>query len=244
MPELGLSLRVASGAGQDRLARVVHDLRAPLQAIRGECFTLRRAGVSARQRAGLRAIDAEAVRVSAALDELLRLTGPDPGTDRRRSRVPLTELVLEVARRGAAVARPRRVSLLVRVPPGDPLAVAGDEDGLRRALDNLVQNAVRHSPERGRVDLRAARVGAEAVLTVGDRGAGVPADERERIFLAGVRGRGARGAGAGLGLAIAREAAEAAGGRLELASGGPGAVFRLTLPLLAAASVPRQQPPS
>ena len=197
------------------LARVVHDLRAPLQAIRGQCFTLSRHPASGRQRAGLRAIDAEALRLSAALDDLLRLGG-GPGPARRRGPLDLGALAAEAARRGAAAARLAHVHVRLRPEAGPGPAARGDAAAIRRALDNLIANAIRHSPRGGLVTVEVGETAGEARVVVRDRGPGVAPEDRERIFAAGVRGRDPVGAGLGLGLAIARDAAEADGGRLVL----------------------------
>jgi signal transduction histidine kinase len=98
---------------------------------------------------------------------------------------------------------------------------------------NLVDNAVTHAGSR--VELRLDSHDGHVVLDVMDDGPGVPDDEREQVFERFHRGDPARTRGApgtGLGLAIARSLAERAGGQLELLEGGPGARFRLTLPLL------------
>ena len=229
MPELGVGLR-GTAPIEGALARIVHDLRAPLQAIRGECFTLSRRGVSGRQRASLRAIDAEAVRLSSALDDLLRLAVA-PAAGSARILADLADLAAEAARRGAAVGRPGGVRVRLRVPPGPRPLVKADAAAVARALDNLVANAVRHTPRARRVSLEVGVRSGEARAVVRDQGPGVPPEDRERIFRAGERGRDPLGRGAGLGLAIAREIAEAHGGRLVLIDEGPGAAFLLALPL-------------
>jgi len=231
MPDLGVG--VAAGSALDgSLARIVHDLRAPLQAIRGECFTLSRRAASGRQRAGLRAIDAEAVRLSTALDDLLRVaTARPPAPSRAPILADLADLAEAAGRRGAAVGRPGGVRVRVRVDPGPRPLVVADPGAVARALDNLVGNAVRHSPRARRVTIEAGVRAAEARVVVRDQGPGVPPEDRERIFRARERGRDPIGAGAGLGLAIARDVVEAHGGRLVLLDERPGAAFLLALPL-------------
>jgi len=232
MPELGLGARAVSPLAEP-LARIVHDLRAPLQVIRGECFTLSRRSGSGRERAGLRAIDAEAVRLSTALDDLLRLAaGPLPAPRPAPVLADLANLAAEAARRGGVAARPGGVRVRLRVDPGPRPVVVGDPGALARALDNLVGNAIRHSPRARRVTIAAGVRGPEARVVVRDQGPGVPPEDRARIFRAGERGRDPVGAGAGLGLAIARDVAEAHGGRLELLDERPGAAFLLALPLV------------
>jgi len=211
----------------DAVAGLVHDLRTPLQVIRGECFALRRRGVSQPQRAGLSAIDAEVDRLSTALDDLLRLAAsPPPGPI---APVALAEVVRDAAERWRRPAAAREVRIEMRVLR-EPLVRASRRD-LERILDNLLANAVRHSPPAAALTVEVSAARGLAVVRVSDRGAGVDPLDRERIFRPGERGRRPRGRGHGLGLAIASQMARLHGGRLELEAGGPWAVFRLSLPL-------------
>ena len=113
-------------------------------------------------------------------------------------------------------------------------------------LDNLLSNAVRHTPAGGRVELSAGTSGAQAWLRVQDACGGIPDADLERIFDVGYRGAAARtpGAesGAGLGLAIARALTEAHGGRLVVQNAGPGCRFELTLPQRRPARSPARTP--
>jgi signal transduction histidine kinase len=224
MSELRLE---ATAPGDGPLARLVHDLRTPLQVIRGECFTLSRGAATRRERAGLRAIDAEAVRVSAALEALLRLSVATPPP---RARLDLAALALDAAHRAAVAAQPRGVGVRPRRRGAAAPMVVARPEPLRRALDNLLANAVRHSPRGGRVTVDVRVAGDEARVVVRDEGPGITHEDRERIFAPGVRGTGARGPGAGLGLAIARDAVHADGGRLVVVPSRSGAAFLLGLP--------------
>ena len=115
-----------------------------------------------------------------------------------------------------------------------PVWVAGRRGDLLRLLRNLLENAVRHSPEGGAVQLRQAQSGGFVELRVCDEGPGVSEADRERVFEAfyrGARERADSDAGTGLGLTIAREIAEAHGGELRLVVGAAvGACFLLRLP--------------
>jgi two-component system sensor histidine kinase GlrK len=234
----GLTLRRSRSAGAEAaaerveaFARLAHDLRAPLTVIRGQCHSLRRGGPGLRHPARVDIIEAEAVRLSAAIDGLVELARPCPrAPSGRRRAVAVAALLAELAERHRGVAEARGVRIEIALPR-EPVAVAADPDGLVRLLDNLVQNALRHCPVGGAVRLSAASDGRRGVIRVSDDGPGVDPREANAIFLAGRRGQQAADAGWGLGLAIAREIAEAHRGRLDLERSGPGATFRLSLSL-------------
>jgi two-component system sensor histidine kinase TctE len=210
------------------LDQLVHDLFAPLTVIRGVCATLARDEPRDERRAGLALIDAEVLRLAAGLDGLARAGRGSGGPGGERAAVCLAAVSASVAERHRAAGAARGVAVAARVR-GAPPRVAAVEDDLRRALDNLVQNALRHAASEVRVTVgRRARW---AHVRVADDGPGVPPADRGRIFRAGDRGSAPRGEGRGLGLAIARELAERHGGRLTLDAVGPGASFRLSLPL-------------
>jgi signal transduction histidine kinase len=235
---VGLTVRPArsraGAAGQrvEAFARLAHDLRAPLTVIRGQCHSLRRVESGLRQPARLDLIDAEAARLSGALDGLVELARPCPRQrgGGRRDAVVVSGLLAEVCDRHGGLAEARGIRIEAALPE-EPIAVPADAERLGRLLDNLVQNALRHCPPGGVVRLSAESAGREALIRVSDDGPGVRPGEREAIFVAGRRGGGAAGAGWGLGLAIAREIAEAHRGRLDLEPSGRGATFRLALPL-------------
>jgi signal transduction histidine kinase len=112
--------------------------------------------------------------------------------------------------------------------------VQGDRDGLLLALDALIENAVRHTAEDGRIELSTRREGANVVLVVADSGPGIPAGDVERIFNRFARIDSARSratGGFGLGLAIVKAIAEAHGGSVRVHSSlGHGSTFELLLP--------------
>jgi signal transduction histidine kinase len=221
----------SAAARVEAFARLAHDLRAPLTVIRGQCQSLRRGGPGLRHPARVDIIEAEAVRLSAAIDSLVDLARACPRAASGPPRaVAAGALLAELAERhrGAAEAQGVRIEIAT---PAAPVTLAADPDGLVRLLDNLVQNAVRHCPAGGAVRLSAASDGRRGVIRVSDDGPGVDPREADAIFVAGRRGQGAAGVGWGLGLAIARELAEAQRGRLDLERSGPGATFRLSLSL-------------
>jgi two-component system osmolarity sensor histidine kinase EnvZ len=215
---------VAEGA----LDRLVHDLFGPLTVIRGLCATLARDEPGDDRRANLALIDAETMRLAAGLDGLARAATGPPARPATAGVVCLASLAASVVERHRGAGAERGVVLVLRVAGARP-AVNADAEALRRVLDNLLQNALRHCGARVRVTV-GCRAGWGHVR-VADDGPGVAPADRERIFRPGDRGSAPRGPGRGLGLAIAREVAETNGGRLTLDAVGGGASFRLSLPL-------------
>lgn len=219
----------ATGIAPDfgRVARLVHDLHGPLTVIRGLCATLARDEAVPDRRRSLTLIDGEALRLAEGLRALARSgAAGTPAT----LPVDVAALATSVAERfgPAAAATGGRLSLL---GVHRPIWVEGDPAMLERIVENLVGNALRHRGFDGAIELALTTRGGRAVLRVRDDGAGVAVADRERVFRPGDRGAAPRGDGHGLGLAIAREIAEAHGGRLTLDAVGSGACFRLSLPL-------------
>src|SRR4029077_20164130 len=129
-----------------------------------------------------------------------------------------------------------------------PLAMTGNPDELHRLIRNLLENAIRHTPEKTTVELTARRDGDEALLEVVDDGPGIPDGIEEQVFDRFVRGDGPAdtvgGGGSGLGLAIVRAVAQSHGGSVAAGKstyGGPR--FSIRLPLEApAGETPDEQP--
>jgi len=134
----------------------------------------------------------------------------------------------------AEVHAPAGVDLVLTAPEPAP-DVAADPDGLRQELVNLVENAIKYSPEGGRVELELAQSDGRVRFAVRDAGLGIPASEHERIFEKFFRldpnlSRGV--GGTGLGLYISREIVRRMGGRIRVESEpGSGSTFSFELPL-------------
>jgi signal transduction histidine kinase len=223
------ALERAQDAERRFVGDVSHELRTPLTALRGNAEHAARHGADPELLAD---IAADAERLALLVDDLLALarqgaSGPPPDV------VHLDDLAHE-----AAEAEPR---LAVAAPA--PVAVRGDRDALRRALANLVDNALRYGPPGAQVEVRVACSGAEATIAVTDAGQGPGAGERAHIFERFARGGAGEGRpGSGLGLAIVKATAERHGGRVEVA----GSTFAIVLPALTEASetvaIPRGDP--
>jgi two-component system sensor histidine kinase ResE len=112
------------------------------------------------------------------------------------------------------------------------VTISGDEDRLEQLLDNLLSNALAHTPTGGEITVTLTNAPPEVILSVSDTGTGIPAEELSRIFERFYRGdRSRRGPGSGLGLSIAREIVAAHGGTIGVTSTpGGGATFTVRLP--------------
>ena len=200
----------------DRFAVLAHEVRSPVAALTAIADAYPAADEARRQRllelaraavAGLERLLADAVAGPLRLERL------DAGS--------LARDAAETAALGGA---------LVVAETADGLAVDADRDRLRQALDNLIGNAIGHSPAGGTVTVTARREGDSIVIAVADEGDGIPAADLERVFEPGVRLTDAR-PGSGLGLAVVRAVAREHGGEVEVESSrGQGSTFRLVLP--------------
>lgn len=215
------------------IANVSHELRAPLAAIRAELeVSLRHDALGGDARSAVTSAREEAVRMSGIVENLLTLARLDEGgLELLRAPLDLRLLADEAASSHRAAADLAGVALTVG---GDSVTVRGDRERLRHVIGNLIDNAIRFSPRGDAVEVAVSRGNGEAAVRVADRGPGVPAADRERIFERFERRDSARsrnGGGAGLGLAICREIVHAHGGRVWVQDGdGTGSVFVVALP--------------
>lgn len=214
------------------VATVAHELRTPLAAQQALLENLVD-GVTAPDDAALQQALHQSERLGALVADLLDLSRDDGrGAPMTPQRLPVRELLDRAV--GEAALQSRSVELVARVDPED-LVVTADRGRLQQVLANLVDNALRHSPEAGTVTLRAALAGPDHwSLVVEDEGPGLAPDRAERLFDRFGSGGDAAG-GTGLGLAIVGWVAAMHGGRVEALppreGSSPGARLRMTLPL-------------
>jgi len=212
------------------LAAVSHDLRTPLAGIKASVTSLRSDDVqwSEQDRADLlEAIEEGADRLDHVVGNLLDMSRLQTGTVTPIIREVDLDEVVPIALGGVPEA-----SVEMDIPETLPM-VSVDKGLLERVVANLVENAVKYSPQGEPVLVSASALGSRVELRVVDRGPGVPDEAKERIFEPFQRyGDAPRGAGVGLGLAVARGFAEAVGGTLDAEdTPGGGLTMVLTLPV-------------
>ena len=219
----------------DFVSLVSHELRSPMAAVIGAARTLqdRWRMLTAEQRESFLAlIGDETARLAELVGDVLDTSRIEAGTfSYRFEEVDLGRVVAEAIE--TAVLAQQEVPVVASGHGALP-AIRGDRTRLRQVLGNLIENAVKYSPEGGEVRVSAAAANGEVRIAVRDAGPGIPRDHQGRIFekFGRVDVPGASKPGTGLGLFIARSIAEAHGGSLDVSSGAePGSTFTLTLPV-------------
>lgn len=226
---------------RDLIANVSHDLRTPLVSMRGYLEVLAGKGdtlAPAQRRHYLEIAVRQSERLSSLVDELFELAKLDfKGVTLRREPFQLAELASDVLQKFQLAADAKEVALALDARPGLP-CVDADLGLMERVLENLVANALRHTPPGGRVEVRLRRAGDRLQTEVADTGRGIAAADLPYIFERFYRGgpdRHRAADGAGLGLAITQRILELHGSAAEVASEpGRGTCFAFGLPVAAA----------
>jgi signal transduction histidine kinase len=211
---------------RELVANVSHELRTPVSALRAVLENLVD-GVASPDPATLQAALAQTERLGDLVSDLLDLSRADAGiAPLSPTEVAIQPFLHEVVQEARLAGHP--VRYLLEVDPVD-LVVLGDRARLHQLLANLLDNAGRHSPVDGTVQVRAYRAGDCMVLEVADQGPGIAPEDRAAVFERFTTG-GADDGGTGLGLAIARWVTDLHGGRIEVADRTPGCLIRASLP--------------
>jgi signal transduction histidine kinase len=230
------ALQMADRARSDFVRMVTHEFRSPLSAVQSMLNLLQTGIVGPLTDKQRDLIDRSQQRLSlllATVGDLLELAaGSMEVLEGEKKRIDLGEILARVAELMEPRARDKAVGFSVEIAE-EPLVVLGFEDGLERALMNLVSNAVKYTPEDGRVTVRAWAEQEEIRLEVSDTGIGIPEDALPRIFSEFYRAKNAKAMevdGTGLGLVIAKEAVERHGGQITVHSVvGEGSTFSVSL---------------
>jgi len=203
---------------RDLIANVSHELRTPISALQAVLENLVD-GVEPPDPATMREMLQQTERLGRLVSQLLDLSRLESGASPLQAEWFGVQTVLEGAAREAGFRMPlseRAINLEVTVEPAD-MKGFGDPDRIDQVIANLVENAVRHSPDGGRVQVAAAPADGGLGIEVTDQGPGIPPEERARVFERFYRTDEARSTeqgGTGLGLSIARWIVDQHGGRI------------------------------
>jgi heavy metal sensor kinase len=212
-----------------------HELRTPLTIMRGEIeLALRSTKTPEEYRRVLQSSLEEIMRMSAIIDSLLLLAKADQGNYQAEfSEVNLRELVEELYEDSEALAERKKIRVTLR--RAGQITIVGDKVRLRQLFLNLVDNAIKYTPEGGSVTLSVEQQNGSAVFQVEDTGIGIPADEQDKIFDRFYRvdkARSREAGGSGLGLSIAKWIVDLHRGTIAVSSQmNKGSVFTVRLPL-------------
>lgn len=218
---------------RDLVANVSHELKTPISALRAHLENLLD-GVERPDPETLQVMLAQSERLGRLVDQLLDLSRLESGdVPLERGNVELAPLVAEVLSE-IEVARPERGVRLADAVPRDIPPVFADRERVHQVLFNLLDNAVRFTPEGGRVTVSASRHNGSVDVVVADTGPGIAPEDLPRVFERFYRvdeSRSRDDGGTGIGLAIARSVVEAHGGRIWAESEpGRGSTFTFELP--------------
>ncbi|MEP7329914.1 MAG: ATP-binding protein [Betaproteobacteria bacterium] len=209
-------------------ADAAHEIRTPLAALRAQAQVARGAGDDAERTRALDNVIVACDRTAHLVDQLLTLARLEPETFAAvREPCNLRELVrLETAEIvPAALAK----AIEIELESGPQVVIAGDARLLRILLRNLLDNAVRYSPQKTAIHVRVDERDGRAIVTVADEGLGVTAEERDRLGQRFHRLLGAQAPGTGLGLSIAKRIAQLHGATISFDETGPGIGLAVTV---------------
>ncbi len=234
------ALETADRTRRQLLADVSHELMTPLAAIRGYVETLQMADLRIDDRTRgryLGIVSDESVRLEQIIGDLLDLARLDGGGSAfRDEEVSVSQLLERVRHRHDPVLLERDITLVTDQDPAVD-TLRGDQNRLEQALQNLVANAIRHTPPGGRVRVTASREGEEVLFRVEDTGPGISEEHLGRIFDRFYKVDQSRTgtempSGSGLGLSIVQAIVQRHGGRVTASNvPGSGARFEIRLPV-------------
>jgi two-component system, OmpR family, sensor kinase len=210
------------------IADAAHELRTPLTALKLRIQLAERAEDETSRAVAFAELKEGYERAIRMVQQLLTLARQEPGASTRAPQpVDMATLARTVIADLAPAADAKRIDLGLNA---DEATIEGDPDTLRILMNNLVDNAIRYTPEGGRVDVDIAADASTCKLTVRDTGPGIPEQEIGRVFDRFYRVAGTGVEGSGLGLAIVRQIADAHGAKVVLRNANPGLCAIVTFP--------------
>ena len=215
------------------LGDISHELRSPLARLK---FAIKLARTSADNKAALDRIERDVDRITSLVADIVEITFIESDPAAHRAKIePTGEIVDDVVRDCAVEAEMRGC----RIAVNGRLAgqVQGNRELLRRAVENVLRNAIRYSPEHSTIDVSISEDSRAAIIVIRDYGPGVPEDTLTRIFDPFFRVEEARDAtsgGSGLGLSIAKQAVQVHHGTIVAENASPGLRVQIAIPLFTA----------
>ena len=222
------------------LGDISHELRSPLARLK---FAVKLARTSPDSKAAIDRIEKDVDRIASLVSDIVEITWVegDPAMHGAET-VRISGVVDEVVRDCQVEAEARACSIaLANGCEGD---VLGSRELLRRAIENVLRNAIRYSPESTEIEVSVAAQEQAAVIVIRDHGPGVPGESLQRIFDPFFRveeARNTNGGGSGLGLSIAKRAVQAHRGSIVAENAAPGLRVSLSLPLVGVPVVAQQE---
>lgn len=224
-------------SAQQRFASdAAHELRTPLTALKLQVQLAQRAKTPEAQQKCFARLNEGINRATRLVQQLLTLARLDPETAKKpMTTIDLAELAESVREDMTPIAGQKRISISVSARPA---SIDGMEDAIRLMITNLTDNAVRYTPEGGRIEISTTTESGLSVVRVSDSGPGIAPEERERVFDRFYRALGTKTSGTGLGLAIVKRIVDIHHGTISIEDGldGCGTTFRLAFPPLGASA--------
>jgi two-component system OmpR family sensor kinase len=209
-------VRSAFDAQKHFVADAAHELRSPLAALKLQVQGLQRANDEATRTLATSRLAAGIDRATKLVEQMLALARHEASVAAGAAAEPVDLSALAKLAISDVVAAAQARQIDVGLAQADAAVVSGHPEALRMLLRNLLDNAVKYTPEGGRVDLRVMADATGAELRVDDSGPGLPADERERVLDRFYRAGDAQASGSGLGLAIVKSIADLHGATVSL----------------------------